>query len=66
MRRKLHTKYRRAVCTMRMGLIERAFGLIKWAQGFRQFLLRGLTKVQGEWALICTGHNLFKLFRSER
>ena len=29
----------------------------------RQFLLRGLEKVNGEWSLICTGHNLLKLFR---
>ena len=27
-------------------------------------LLRGLEKVNGEWSLICTGHNLLKLFRS--
>ena len=26
-------------------------------------LLRGLEKVNGEWSLICTGHNLLKLFR---
>ena len=25
--------------------------------------MRGLEKVQGEWSLICTGRNLFKLFR---
>ena len=35
----------------------------KRGRGFRQFLLRGLRKVQGEWSLICTGHNLLKLFR---
>ena len=33
------------------------------AEGFRQFLLRGLEKVSGEWSLIRTGHNLLKLFR---
>ena len=27
------------------------------------FRLRGLEKVNGEWLLICTGHNLLKLFR---
>ena len=32
--------------------------------GIPQFLLRGLEKVNGEWSLICTGHNLLKLFRS--
>ena len=31
--------------------------------GFRQFLLRSLEKVNREWQLICTGHNLLKLFR---
>ena len=36
---------------------------IKQGRGFRQFLLRGLEKVNGEWSLICTGHNLLKLFR---
>jgi hypothetical protein len=29
--------------------------------GFRQFLLRGLKKVQGEWAMICLTHNILKL-----
>ena len=36
---------------------------IKQGRGFRQFLLRGLAKVNREWLLICTGHNLLKLFR---
>ena len=34
---------------------------IKEARGFRQFLRRGLNNVAGEWALICTVHNLLKL-----
>ena len=28
--------------------------------------MRGLEKIQGEWSLICTGHNLLKLFRFGR
>ena len=32
------------------------------ARGFRQFLLRGVRKVRAEWAMICTTHNLLKLF----
>ena len=43
--------------------MEPVFGQIKQGRGFRQFLLRGLEKVNGEWSLICTGHNLLKLFR---
>src|ERR1700740_924533 len=42
--------------------VEPVFGQIKQARGFRQFLLRGLEKVRAEWAMICTAHNLLKLF----
>jgi hypothetical protein len=31
------------------------FGIIKAVLGFRQFLLRGLDKVRGEWNLVTTG-----------
>ena len=48
---------------LRMATVEPVFGQIKQARGFRQFLLRGLAKVRGEWSLICTGHNLLKLFK---
>jgi transposase len=41
--------------------VEPVFGQIKSARGFRQFLLRGLDKVAGEWSLLCTAHNLLKL-----
>ena len=37
------------------------FGQIKQARGFRQFLLRGLGQVAGEWSLVCSAHNLLKL-----
>ena len=63
MRRKLQTKRGRQRYALRMETVEPVFGQIKQGRGFRQFLLRGLHKVQGEWSLICTGHNLLKLFR---
>ncbi len=63
MRRKLHTRRGRQRYALRMATVEPVFGQIKEGRGFRQFLLRGLEKVQGEWSLICTGHNLLKLFR---
>ena len=63
MRRKLQTKRGRQRYALRMATVEPVFGQIKQGRGFRQFLLRGLEKVQGEWLLICTGHNLLKLFR---
>lgn len=46
-----------------MATVEPVFGQIKQGRGLRQFLLRGLEKVNGEWSLICTGHNLLKLFK---
>ena len=66
MRRKLQTKRGRQRYAQRMETVEPVFGQIKEGRGFRQFLLRGLEKVQGEWSLICTGHNLLKLFRCGR
>ena len=56
MRRKLQTRRGRQRYALRMATVEPAFGQIKAGRGFRQFLLRGLEKVQGEWSLICTGH----------
>ena len=63
MRRKLRTKRGRERYALRMETVEPVFGQIKQGRGFRQFLLRGLEKVNREWLLICTGHNLLKLFR---
>src|SRR3989449_1912655 len=63
MSRKLHTKAGAAVYAMRKAIVEPVIGQIKQARGFRQFLLRGLEKVQGEWSLVCTTHNILKLYR---
>ena len=49
---------------LRKQIVEPVFGQIKQARGFRQFLLRGIEKVQCEWAMICTAHNLAKLARA--
>ena len=46
----------------RKAIVEPPFGQIKHARGFRQFLRRGLRAVGEEWALICTSHNLLKLY----
>jgi len=66
MRRKLRTKRGRKCYALRKVLPEPVFGQIKQARGFRQFLLRGLDKVSGEWQVICTGHNLLKLWKAQR
>jgi hypothetical protein len=63
MRRKLKTKAGKAVYAARKTIVEPVFGQIKQARGFRQFLLRGLEKVRGEWSLVCLTHNILKLYR---
>ena len=60
MERKLKTKVGAAIYARRKCIVEPVFGQIKQARGFRQFLLRGLEKVRGEWSLICMTHNLLK------
>lgn len=42
----------------RMCLSEHPFGTIKRAMGFSYFLLKGLRKVAGEFALMCLGYNI--------
>lgn len=64
MARKLRTKKGKREYSKRKGTVEPVFGQIKEARGLRRFLLRGLDNVQAEWSLICTTHNLLKLFRS--
>jgi len=63
MRRKLLTQRGRTVYAKRKAVVEPVFGQIKSARGLRQFLLRGLEKVQAEWELWCLTHNLLKLYR---
>lgn len=61
MQRKLQTRRGRKVYARRKAIVEAPFGQIKHARGFRQFLCRGLARVQQEWALLATAHNLLKL-----
>lgn len=62
MTRKLQTKAGAAVYSARKGIVEPVFGQIKQARGFRQFILRGIEKVRGEWALVCMTHNILKMY----
>ncbi|MGH9608729.1 MAG: transposase, partial [Bryobacteraceae bacterium] len=63
MRRRVQTRAGKAIYAAPKGIVEPVFGQIKQARGFRQFLLRGLKKVRGEWALVCLTHNILKLYR---
>ena len=58
---RLQTRKGKAVYAQRKSTVETVFGIIKQVQGFRQFLLRGLDTVGGEWSLVCIGWNLKRL-----
>ena len=61
MKAKLATDEGRKVYSRRKVIVEPVFGQMK-NRGFRQFLLRGLKKVRGEFSLMALSHNLLKLF----
>jgi hypothetical protein len=63
MRAELATEAGRSLYRMRQAMVEPVIGYIKDLRGFRRFTLRGLNQVRAEWRIICTTHNLLKLFR---
>src|SRR5664279_1624289 len=63
MRYRLRSAAGRAKYKLRQQTVEPVFGIIKSVLGFRQFLLRGLAKVQLEWQLVCLAYNLKRLHR---
>src|SRR5918998_2163031 len=60
MARKLRTKKGRERYAKRKGMIEPIFGQLKGVLGFRQFSLRGLAAMRGEWRFIGTGAKLLE------
>ena len=65
MRTRLATTEGKQLYAKRKSTVEPVFGHIKGPLRFRQFSLRGLAKVAGEWALMCLCHNLLKLLTVE-
>lgn len=61
MAHKLKTRSGRATYALRKQTVEPVFGIIKQVMGFRQFSLRGLDKVSGEWTLVCLAWNLKRM-----
>ena len=62
MAHRLTTRTGRAAYALRKQTVEPVFGIIKSVMGFRQFLLRGLDKVRGEWSLVTLAWNLRRMF----
>jgi transposase len=62
MAERLATPEGKAQYRRRKVIPEPVFGWIKHVLGFRQFSLRGLTKVTGEWSLVCIAINLRRMW----
>jgi len=61
MRARLRSKEGRQKYLKRLTTVEPIFGHLKHNLGYRQFLLRGVEKVRGEFRLMCIGYNLKKM-----
>jgi transposase len=62
MAHRLATPEGRKLYARRKHTPEPVFGIIKSVLGFRQFLLRGLDKVRGEWSLVTMAWNMKRIF----
>ena len=59
---KLKTDIGKRIYGLRKSTVEPVIGIIKETLGFRQFSLRGLWAVTGEWCLVCLAYNLRRLY----
>lgn len=62
MAHRLRTPQGKKLYALRKHIPEPVFGIIKSVLGFRQFLLRGLDKVKGEWTLVTVAWNMKRMF----
>jgi transposase len=61
MKHRLKTRKGRKLYGKRKQTVEPVFGIIKSVMRFRQFLLRGLVAVQGEWKLVTMAWNIKRM-----
>jgi len=62
MAHRLKTPRGKRLYGLRKQVPEPVFGIIKSVLGFRQFLLRGLDRVRGEWSLVTMAWNMKRMF----
>jgi transposase len=59
---RLKTAAGRDLYALRKQIPEPVFGIIKSVMGFRQFMLRGIDRVRGEWRLVTMAWNFKRMF----
>jgi hypothetical protein len=62
MAHQLQTPGGKKLYALRKQVPEPVFGIIKSVLGFRQFLLRGIDRVRGEWSLVTMAWNMKRMF----
>jgi transposase len=65
MAHRLRTHEGRALYALRKSTVEPVIGIIKSVMKFRQFLLRGVDYVTGEWDLVCLAYNVKRMHRMQ-
>ena len=65
MQHRLKTREGKAIYAKRKSTVEPVFGIIKSVMGFRQFMLRGLEAVEGEWNLVTLAWNLKRMHKMQ-
>jgi transposase len=60
---KLKAEIGNAIYRVRKCTVEPVIGIIKEILGFRQFSLRGLEGISGEWALVCIAFDIKRLHK---
>ena len=66
MRAKVASPEGRKIYRRRKCIVEPVFGQIKQAMGFRRFSMRGVGQAAGEGSLVCTCHDIRKLWGALR
>lgn len=63
MRQRMRSPEGRALYARRKGMVEPVFGILKEQRGMRSFRMRGIAKVEIEFTLAATAHNLIRMYR---
>jgi transposase len=63
MRQRMRTPEGKRMYALRKAMVEPVFGILKEQRGMRAFRMRGLPKVQTEFALAAIAHNLSRIYK---
>jgi len=62
MAKRMDSESAKEIYKKRQQTVEPVFGIIKEVLGFRRFHMRGISKVETEWQLVCLSYNFKRFF----